>query len=127
VAFVARKVIAELVHYQTFDTSHMKKKERQTRETYLDKSIHGVSLMEMSRGKGSAETREHAGERDGRSSCQSCGTAEAQRREVFGGSIQRGADVLAELIASAEGVRCHRSSGGDRGPWRTRTGGSRAS
>jgi hypothetical protein len=71
--------------------------------------------MEMSRGKGSAETREHAGERDGRSSCQSCGTAEAQRREVFGGSIQRGADVLAELIASTEGVRCHRSSGGDRG------------
>jgi hypothetical protein len=46
---------------------------------------------------------------------------------VFGGSIQRGADVLVELIVSAEGVRCHRSSGGDRGPWRPRTGSSRAS
>jgi hypothetical protein len=127
VAFVARKVIAELVHYQTFDTSHMKKKGTADQRN-LSGQKHPWRLANGDElGKGSAETREHAGERDGQSSCQSCGTAEAQRREVFGGSIQRGTDVLAELIASAEGVRCHRSSGGDRGPWRARTGGSRAS
>jgi hypothetical protein len=69
VAFVTREVIKELVHYQILDTNDIEKRNGRTEkstwtcaaEFYMNKSIHCVLLLKISRERpsGELETREH--------------------------------------------------------------------